>query len=336
MLENEGRLPLATDAQKAVGRRGFVIPESTGTVSGSLTSSVRTGFRPAVAVKRVECIGCTEKVPQSQCLTAPCTHIYCHGCIISLVEACIRDETLYPVKCCRQPFPFASLAGLLNVRLRQEFETKCREYRVPPERRAYCSNPRCSAFLGASTPDQEEDLICGTCRTQTCTLCKERSHPNYRCKKSLTQSDIALQTLAQEQNWQTCPGCRAIVSLNYGCYHITCRCKAEFCYVCAAPWKNCTCPNWDEGRLVTDAARRVENEMGQGARQVEPRVFETHVRARVEELRVGRREECTMHEWRNRNGEGQCEECNDWLPIFLKICRNCSMLVCRRCALNRL
>ncbi len=27
MLENEGRLPLATDAQKAVGRRGFVIPE---------------------------------------------------------------------------------------------------------------------------------------------------------------------------------------------------------------------------------------------------------------------------------------------------------------------
>ncbi len=87
---------------------------------------------------------------------------------------------------------------------------------------------------------------------------------------------------------------------------------------------------------MTDAARRVENEMGQGVRRAEPRVFENHVRTRVEELRVGRREECMVHEWRNRNGGGHCEECNDWLPIFLKICRNCSMLVCRRCAFNRL
>jgi hypothetical protein len=30
MLEREGRLPMATDAQKAVGTRGFVIPERRG------------------------------------------------------------------------------------------------------------------------------------------------------------------------------------------------------------------------------------------------------------------------------------------------------------------
>ena len=273
-------------------------------------------------------------------MTAPCAHIYCHGCVISLVEACIRDETLYPIKCCRQPFPVPPLLGLLNIGLRQQFETKCREYRVIPDRRVYCSNPRCSVFLGPSAASgeqgDEEDIICGTCRTPTCASCKEPSHPNHHCRTSATDADLALQTLAEREGWQTCPRCRAIVSLSHGCYHITCRCRAEFCYVCAAPWKHCGCPRWDEARLVVDAERRVENEMGREVRRAEPRAFENRVRDRVEELRVGRREECVAHSWRNRNGAGQCEECMAYMPIFVKICRNCAMLVCRRCALNRL
>jgi hypothetical protein len=44
-----------------------------------------------------------------------------------------------------------------------------------------------------------------------------------------------------------------VVELAQGCYHMTCRCRAEFCYLCSKPWKNCPCPQWDERRLLVEA-----------------------------------------------------------------------------------
>ena len=34
-----------------------------------------------------------------------------------------------------------------------------------------------------------------------------------------------------------------------GCYHMTCRCRRQFCYLCARTWKTCHCSQWDEKRL---------------------------------------------------------------------------------------
>jgi hypothetical protein len=39
------------------------------------------------------------------------------------------------------------------------------------------------------------------------------------------------------------------VELSTGCFHMTCRCKAQFCYLCAARWKSCACVQWNERRL---------------------------------------------------------------------------------------
>ncbi|KAF8622878.1 hypothetical protein AX15_006679, partial [Amanita polypyramis BW_CC] len=202
MLQREDRLPGVSEAQRVVGTRNFVIPEvgrdedDTETVVGSLrpATSATGHTSPSRSGPRLECVSCADRFPQAQCLTAPCNHIYCHGCLVSLVESCVRDETLYPVKCCRQPFPIASLNSLLNVRLRLLFEAKLREYNVPPERRVYCSNPRCSSFLGSATEEGEEpeDIICGSCRTATCASCKQRSHSGSYCPSSVTHSEVAL------------------------------------------------------------------------------------------------------------------------------------------------
>lgn len=43
-----------------------------------------------------------------------------------------------------------------------------------------------------------------------------------------------------------------------GCYHMTCRCKTEFCYLCKATWKTCRCVQWDERRLFRVAEERVD------------------------------------------------------------------------------
>ncbi|KAM6491000.1 hypothetical protein JOM56_013239 [Amanita muscaria] len=322
IFDREDRLPRPTEAQSMVGRKEFVVPESPRTVH--ISQDLTRSYFPSVP--KLECVSCTDKVPKTKCLTATCKHIYCHACIISLVEACIRDETLYPVKCCQQPLSRTQLESILTVKLRMEFDDKCREFGTPAQLRVYCNNPRCSAFLGSSS-GTIEDIFCGSCRTSTCTECKRASHPRERCPEN--EDAIRVRKMAADQGWQTCPGCRAIIELDTGCYHMTCRCRTEFCYLCAARWKTCPCPHWDENRLVVDARRRVENEMGPGAR-----IQENQVRARVADLRT--RHECVVHDWRNRQGGGDCEHCGHYLPIFLKICRGCQMLVCRRCALNRL
>ena len=51
--------------------------------------------------------------------------------------------------------------------------------------------------------------------------------------------------LADLEGWKRCYQCRAFVEHNQGCRHITCRCKAQFCYICTKKWKTCACTDAD-------------------------------------------------------------------------------------------
>lgn len=52
--------------------------------------------------------------------------------------------------------------------------------------------------------------------------------------------------------------CSFFVMLAEGCYHMTCKCGQGFCYLCAKPWKTCSCVHWDERHLEREARQRVE------------------------------------------------------------------------------
>ncbi|KAI0315168.1 hypothetical protein OF83DRAFT_374973 [Amylostereum chailletii] len=104
--------------------------------------------------------------------------------------------------------------------------------------RVYCANPQCSTFLGPSG-DARADVVCNECGSTVCTGCKNYAHPGDDCISNT--SLLALRALADAQRWQTCPGCGSVVEHNQGCYHMTCICTQQFCYLCASPWKTCTC-----------------------------------------------------------------------------------------------
>ena len=53
-----------------------------------------------------------------------------------------------------------------------------------------------------------------------------------------------------------------MIELNIGCFHMTCRCRTEFCYLCRARWKTCPCRQWDEERLLAAAEQRVDAQLG--------------------------------------------------------------------------
>jgi hypothetical protein len=205
--------------------------------------------------------------------------------------------------------------GWLDVRLRLSFEKKAVEFATVFKDRLYCPRPTCSVFLG-STIDHLDNVVCPRCATEVCVSCKQTVHPGEACGESLAVQQV--KALAREQHWQTCPGCAQIIDLEQGCYHMTCRCRMEFCYVCAARWKTCKCPQWEEARLLRTAEQRVENEMGARARVAAPEIFRQRVEQRIERLRY--EHDCAnRHRWSRRNGRARCEECRYILPEYLLV-----------------
>jgi len=83
---------------------------------------------------RVDTVACTG-----------CSHRYCRGCLESLFQASLKDETLFPPKCCGKAIPVDICRPLLPVQLVGEFSAKVIEFATP--NRTYCSQPTCSTFV---------------------------------------------------------------------------------------------------------------------------------------------------------------------------------------------
>ncbi|KAJ7667395.1 hypothetical protein B0H17DRAFT_950316 [Mycena rosella] len=285
--------------------------------------------------RSAQCIICGDGLPVSTSFKAPCKHFYCRECLSNLANSCIGDESLFPLQCCRQLLPMEGRHGVfaqLEMCLQLSLRAKAAEFGTLAKDRLYCPSPTCSTFLG-STAARTEDVACHRCRTRVCVRCKQASHPGRPCTDNAALEQV--KALAREKHWQTCPGCSQIIDLQQGCFHMTCRCRTEFCYVCAARWKSCACPQWDEAHLFNTAQQRVQNEMGGRARAAAPAIFQQRVRQRVEQLRYDH--DCANgHRWRRRDGRARCEECRFMLPEYLLLCRSCGIAVCVRCARNRL
>ncbi|KIK01708.1 hypothetical protein K443DRAFT_98057 [Laccaria amethystina LaAM-08-1] len=210
---------------------------------------------------RVLCNSCHDYFSnEEKYLKLPCKHTFCSACLTSLVKACTLDETLFPLKCCNKPIDTTTITPYLTADLRLLFTAKCIEFGTPTASRLYCPNTKCSTFIpnhsfggspskpsSASAAPVVPAIPCPKCHTLACPGCKQPAHPGDNCAENVLT--LQVRQLAKREMWQTCPGCRAIVELRQGCYHIVCRCRTQFCYLCAAPWKTCGCKNAEENRL---------------------------------------------------------------------------------------
>ena len=191
-------------------------------------------------MSRIQCTICTGELRFDKALHTPCDHYYCRECITSYVEATTRDEELFPIRCCLQPIPVDLIAQFITPALRKAFEDKEAEYTVPVRERIYCVNAACHVFIGSSAGITATGVACPACRTMTCPQCKQAEHAGEDCVA--VASAAQLRTLASESGWKTCPGCHMLVERTQGCPHMVCRCKVEFCYLCAQAWETCGCP----------------------------------------------------------------------------------------------
>ncbi|KAG7086026.1 hypothetical protein E1B28_003548 [Marasmius oreades] len=335
-LSHSQPLPEKTAAQRivedseALNEQPGMIMNSVQGDDESVTIASGSTVSGTISRRNVACAICTDNFDSRRVFHAQaCGHFYCVECLVNLIRACIGDESLYPLRCCRQNLSVPDILPRLDLDVRRSFEVKTLEYDVEPNNRLYCSNPVCSAFLG-STAGDKRTVSCSSCKAAVCTGCKKQEHAGG-CTEN--EGLLQVQALAREQRWPTCPGCNAIIELHHGCYHMTCRCRTQFCYLCAAPWKNCQCPQWEEARLLETAQLRVQNEMGPRV-DVNVGAAQERVQQRIQDFRTYH--DCDPHRWRTRWGGGNCEECGYYLPQFLKLCRGCSILACVRCTRNRL
>ncbi|KAJ8455043.1 hypothetical protein ONZ51_g12675 [Trametes cubensis] len=167
-----------------------------------------------------------------------CGHTFDNDCVTEMFKRATIDESLYPPKCCQGAIELSAVEQYLQPALIDIYKKKAREFTTA--NRVYCHEPACATFLGPATPeDAPETLRCPECDAPTCASCKEQAHPGVPCH---FHAEDAVLDLGKAEKWQRCPSCKHLVELSIGCYHITCRCSTQFCYVCAALWKQCDCP----------------------------------------------------------------------------------------------
>lgn len=278
------------------------------------------------------CEACREEKKFFDLIPAQCRHEYCRDCIVELFISSFTDESLFPPRCCRVPISLETASIFLTKNLKEQYAEKKIEFGT--SNRTYCTRSDCSAFV---RPEHIAGQVanCIKCRTQTCTICKALAHAGRDCPDD--PNTEAVRALARREGWQTCYSCRRLVELNTGCYHMTCLCRAEFCYHCGRRWKTCECELWAEERLVNRAEVIMERQVREGPRNqaaVVGQARQLQIREIAEQLR--RDHECDHDRWRYVGGRHECEECHHTLPQYIFECRQCRLRACNRCRRNRL
>ena len=181
-----------------------------------------------------------------------------------------------PPRCCSRPIPRAIIKTILNRDEQSTFMKSVLQFSTPWEARIFCPNPACGEFIPKREkidPKHPFEVVCRKCRTKACSICKRAAHAFGQDCPADWELDAVLQ-MGENAGWRRCYKCRNLVELTQGCSHITCRCKAQFCYICGAVWDPTVgCPNYCNGdeelerRRLEEEARIAEEEAEKTARE---------------------------------------------------------------------
>lgn len=178
-----------------------------------------------------------------------------------MIDQAMTDETKMPPRCCTLPIPSSTLSELLGADERLLFLKAVVQFSTPWELRVFCPNSACGEFIPPRhklDPKQPCVVVCRKCDTSACSMCKRVAHENGRDCPDDFDLDAVLK-IGEKSGWRRCYRCRTLVELVQGCTHMTCRCKAQFCYICGAIWDPTVgCPNFCSGEEEMERRRARE------------------------------------------------------------------------------
>ncbi|KAK4623704.1 hypothetical protein CLAFUW4_05504 [Fulvia fulva] len=289
---------------------------------------------------KVKCETCWDRKPVEEAIALECDHTSCYGCVQDLFRQSMKDETLYPPRCCTRLITLDDMRDILPEDLIPEFIAKREELEDPSK--CYCHVPTCSAYI-PNAKRTGDNAICPTCNSSTCRKCQGASHDGDCVYDPETQ---ALMETAKDLQWQRYPPCGRFLEHNFGCWHMTCPCKHEFCYLCATTWKECKCDLWEEERLLERARIITERErLGratQGRRNARGRWIPVQAPDGAPRdiagmaARFRQHAECAhgnMHMY--VPGSYECDDCHHVLDRYIHRCDQCRVSLCTWCCMHR-
>jgi E3 ubiquitin-protein ligase RNF144 len=199
-----------------------VFAESRAEASDSANQRYSKGKRKADEhITHTLCSSCMDRHPRFDVIELGCKrkgdvayHAYCRSCLVGLFKSSLTDTTLFPPRCCGIRIPLSACVHLCPLELVKQYEDK--EIELASPNPVYCSNRFCAEFIKPGNV-VADIATCRTCKTETCTICKNPRH------KGLCPEDPTVQMLmevAGEKRWQRCHKCRTMVELVVGCYHM--------------------------------------------------------------------------------------------------------------------
>ncbi|MCO5558375.1 hypothetical protein L7F22_011957 [Adiantum nelumboides] len=233
------------------------------------------------------CAICLESKYQAEMVKiSGCSHEFCNKCLVQHAEVKVQSGQV-PVGCphvgCTTILSLDDCQSLMSQRWYDLLQKRLMESSIPEAERVYCPYSYCSALMdrrnfnvntvtsAASSSTASACKKCLECARLFCMECRVPWHVSMTCDyyQSLPpqfqdKQDAQLHQLAANQRWQRCKKCRRMIELSEGCYHMTCRCGYEFCYVCGKEWKGkdgtCDCQLWDEHYLLEPRAQAANND----------------------------------------------------------------------------
>ncbi|KAG2343503.1 hypothetical protein BDR05DRAFT_989868 [Suillus weaverae] len=195
---------------------------------------------PKQSIKKVDaaskeppiCIICRDPI-DGAAIPVPCGHVFDLACITHLFQSSVRDDSLYPPRCCHRNIPFTKVRRYVSQALIADFRLKGREKKTM--HRVYCSSPSCNRFLGAlhqKSSRKVYDCPAPSCSTRTCGKCRTKYEGvgNHNCVIDAATQQVL--DIAQASGWARCPGCSHLIEKIAGCNHMVCRCGTTFDYAC--------------------------------------------------------------------------------------------------------
>ena len=206
-----------------------------------------------------ECISCFEDFQPKEVIKTTC-HSYCKDCFERLVANAVENEAQWPPKCCLNEIPTKTVLKHVSGELKKKYE-KCREeFSIPVDERIYCAQPDCSMFIKKSQMQKQFRKARCSKGHFTCLECRQLAHPDVMdCPNNADMA--ALQRIARQEGWKRCYRCKMLVEHKEACQHMTCRCGAEFCYVCGQIWRSCSCTMEQLAVIKAIAERRARQRL---------------------------------------------------------------------------